>query len=163
MGDMDSVPDSLLNSLPCDRLHHVAEQDSTDFEKCLQRIEAPGILGLGFLGARVDHTLAALACLVRRRTRCLLVGPHDVAFVAPDELTLDLPVGTRLSLFPFGATTGRSTGLRWPIDGLELAPWGRIGTSNEVTGPVTLTAPGLCVLLPREMRDLVLSRLFPAP
>ena len=47
--------------------------------------------------------------------------------------------------------TGRSAGLRWPIEGLHLAPDGRIGTSNEALGPVHLEfdAPGMLVILPR--------------
>jgi thiamine pyrophosphokinase len=45
---------------------------------------------------------------------------------------------------------GRSQGLRWPIEGLELASAGRIATSNEATGPVDLAIEGpVLVILPR--------------
>ena len=49
-----------------------------------------------------------------------------------------------------GPVKGTSTGLRWPIDGLDFAPDGMIGTSNEVTGPLHLTcdAPRMLVILP---------------
>ena len=155
IGDMDSLSDRDARRIPQERLVRVAEQESTDFEKCLDRIRAPAVIGLGFLGGRVDHTLAALSCVARRGAPCLLVGPHDVAFAAPPQISLDLPEGCRLSLFPMAPVTGRSTGLAWPIDGLDLGPMARIGTSNRATGRVTLAfdGPGMVVLLPTAQRD----------
>jgi thiamine pyrophosphokinase len=49
--------------------------------------------------------------------------------------------------------TGQSSGLRWPLDGISFAPWARIATSNEVTGPVALAfdGPGMLVITPREV------------
>ena len=72
---------------------------------------------------------------------------------------VDLPPGQRLSLFPMAPMRGRSKGLRWPIDGLTLDPMGRLGTSNEVIGPVELEfeAPGTIVLIPREHLDRSLA------
>ena len=55
-------------------------------------------------------------------------------------------------------TLGRSEGLEWPINGLELDPMARIGTSNRATGPLRLEAdgPGLLVILPRaRLADVV--------
>ncbi|WP_299935362.1 thiamine diphosphokinase [uncultured Pelagimonas sp.] len=153
IGDMDSLDPALQAQLAPGVLMHIAEQDSTDFDKCLRHIEAPLIEAHGFLGARVDHQLAALTVLVRRSDQCcVLVGAHDVVLVAPPRLVLDLPIGMRFSLFPMAEVTGRSEGLRWPIDGIEFSPDGRIGTSNEVTGPVTLEmdGPGMLIILPPE-------------
>lgn len=165
IGDLDSISREARRRIPASRLHHVAEQDSTDFEKCLQRIHAPLVLGLGFLGGRTDHTLAVLSCLARDRRGCLLLGPDSLAFAAPRELRLDLQRGSRLSLFPLAPVTGRSEGLRWPIAGIDFAPAGRIGTSNRVTGPVRLDfdGPGMIVLLPPEAREPALAALLPAP
>jgi glutamate-ammonia-ligase adenylyltransferase len=63
---------------------------------------------------------------------------------------LALPRGTRLSLFPMGPVQGDSEGLRWPLAGLDFAPDGMIGTSNEVSGAVRLRmhAPKMLVILP---------------
>ncbi|WP_417606309.1 thiamine diphosphokinase [Primorskyibacter flagellatus] len=152
IGDFDSLSDAAKATIPPERLHHVSEQDSTDFEKCLRSIEAPAVLCAGFLGARLDHQVAVLSVLARYDGRCLLVGAVDIVFAAPRHIALDLPLGSRFSLFPMGAVTGRSSGLRWPIDGLDFAPDGRIGTSNEVTGPVDLETDGagMLVILPRS-------------
>lgn len=166
IGDYDSVSPSALAMVPPDRQMRVPEQETTDFEKCLSRIAAPLILGLGFLGPRADHTLAAFSALVRYPGRsCILIGPDDVILACPADLSLDLPPGMRLSLFPLVPVTGESTGLRWPIDGLDLAPDGRIGTSNETTGPVTLrpSGPGLLVLLPLAGLDAAIRALRSKP
>lgn len=161
IGDMDSISPSARRQF-ADRLFSVPQQDNTDFDKCLAAIRAPFVLGLGFAGARIDHGLAVLSGLLRAPDqRCLVVGPQDVTFLCPPELTLELPPGTRLSLFPMGQVTGTSMGLRWPIQGLNFAPDGQIGTSNEVTGPLQLTfdAPKMLVILPVRYLAAVLRGL----
>ena len=156
-GDFDSLSDAAHKAIPADRLHHIAEQDSTDFEKCLIRIDAPLVLAVGFSGARQDHFLAALNVLSRRiGPPCILIAGDDVIALCPPRIALDLAPGTRVSLFPMGQATGRSTGLRWPIDGLEFAPMGRVGTSNEATGPVVIETDGaMLLILPRKSLDLL--------
>lgn len=151
IGDMDSLSVAGHAAL-ADVIHPIAEQDSTDFDKALRHIRAPFVLGLGLLGGRVDHELAALAVLSRRYlTPCLLIGRDDVIFAAPQHITLQMRPGDRFSLFPFAPTTGRSTGLQWSIDGIDFAPMGRGGTSNRANGVVTLDfdAPGMLVIVPR--------------
>lgn len=166
IGDMDSLPPARIASLAPGVLHRVAEQESTDFEKCLTRIAAPLVLGTGFLGARVDHMLAALSVLVRyAHRRCLLASEEDVLFLCPPELRLDRPVGERLSLYPLAPVSGRSEGLEWPIDGLDFAPDGRVGTSNRVSGPLRLSfdAPGMVAILPVEALEEVTQALLDCP
>jgi thiamine pyrophosphokinase len=152
IGDLDSVTAASRAAIPPERFLRVAEQETTDFEKCLVRIEAPHILALGFAGPRADHTLAAWNALVRHPARrCVVLTEKDVAFAAPRRLTLDLRPGTRVSLFPMARIAGEASGLRWPIGGLDFRPDGRIGTSNLAEGPVEMgfTAPGMLVILPR--------------
>lgn len=166
IGDFDSLDRDTRAALPEQSLHHLAEQDSTDFEKCLTRIAAPLIVGAGFSGARLDHQLAVCNALVRHpQQRCLLIGEEDCVFLSPPTLALDLAPGTRVSLFPMGAVEGRSDGLNWPIGGLTLTPDGQIGTSNHATGPVHLgvTAPKLLVILPAECAGMVAEMLMSAP
>lgn len=166
IGDLDSLSQANRMQLPPKVLHPIAEQDSTDFDKCLRNISAPLILGHGFLGARLDHQLAAMTVLGRRADkRCVLVGESDVVLLAPPALSLDLPVGSRFSLYPLGPVTGRSTGLRWPIDGLAFSPDGIVGTSNEVTGPVRITFddPRMLLILPLEALRALLAALAAEP
>ncbi|MDD9745672.1 MULTISPECIES: thiamine diphosphokinase [Marinovum] len=166
IGDFDSLPAETRAALSPDTLHHIAEQDSTDFDKCLRNIEAPLILGLGFLGARVDHQLSVFNRLAARADRpCILIGREDVVFHAPPRLALDLAAGTRVSLFPLRPVTGQSTGLRWPIHGIDFTPGGRVGTSNEALATeVTLEmdGPGMLVILPRDCLDAAVRAVLAA-
>ncbi|MFN4153056.1 MAG: thiamine diphosphokinase [Paracoccaceae bacterium] len=162
IGDMDSISDAARVAVGADRLHEIAEQDTTDFDKSLRSIDAPFVIALGFIGARVDHGLAVLTTLVRQQRPCVLLGPQDVVFHAPRRLWLDLRRGDRFSLFPLATLTGTSTGLDWPIDGLEFAPDKRVGTSNRVSSvPVSLdlSGPGMLCILPRGRLDQVLEAL----
>lgn len=163
IGDLDSISDQARADLRPGTVHHIAEQDSTDFDKALRSVNAPLVLAVGFLGARLDHSLAALNVLARfPARRCILIGAQDVVFLCPQELTLSLPVGTRFSLFPMAPVEGRSTGLRWPLDGLAFAPGAMIGTSNEVgADPLTLSlsAPHMIAMVPRAHLEPVIKAL----
>ena len=132
----------------------------------MRAIQAPVTLGVGFTGARLDHQLACYNGLVRHPDRrCILLSDTDIAFLAPPVLELPLTTGTRVSLFPLGLVEGVSEGLRWPIGGLVFTPDGRIGTSNQATGPVRLevTAPKMLVILPRIWLEVVVRALAAQP
>lgn len=163
IGDMDSLSKAARARIPVDRQHLVAEQLTTDFDKALRSIRAPLVLALGFAGARLDHGLAAMATLIARaETRCILIGPKDLAFAAPARLDLDLAPGEPLSLFPMAEVTGVSAGLEWPIAGLRFAPDGMLGTSNRVTARRVLLEfdrPGMLVILPRRRMDAAIRAL----
>ncbi|MGB7319667.1 MAG: thiamine diphosphokinase [Planktotalea sp.] len=163
IGDMDSLSGELKASLPDKAIHTIDEQDSTDFEKCLMRIGAPVVLGLGFLGGRLDHQLAALHTLLRfAEQRCVLLGHDELIFLCPPNLDLPLEKGTPVSLFPMSAVVARAQGLKWSFDALDLAPGQRIGTSNEATGPLHLEtdAPGLLCILPASCLEDVMGALL---
>ena len=159
IGDLDSISASARARL---RVLHIPDQDSTDFDKAMAQIKAPFILALGFMGGRADHGLAVFSGLVRApHQTCILIGPKDLVFLAPLDIRLDLRRGTRMSLFPMGAVRGTSQGLSWPIDGIDFAPDGIIGTSNRVSGPVRLqfNTRKMLVILPVAQLDPVLQAL----
>ncbi|SOC09517.1 thiamine diphosphokinase [Rhodobacter maris] len=162
IGDLDSLSAEAQARLS-DRLHRIEEQDSTDFGKCLDRVAARFYLCLGFTGLRLDHTLAALSEIAARPAQAVvLIAEDEVIFRAPPRFRLDLPATTRLSLYPMGPASGRAEGLLWPLEGLEFTPAGRVGTSNEVTGPVTLEITGpMLVLVPKAHLGAVLAALVP--
>lgn len=166
IGDFDSVSAQTLALTPPTARFHIAEQDSTDFDKALRHIAAPAVIGVGFLGARLDHQLAALHVLVARPDRaCVLLGQSEVVFLCPPALQIETRPGDVVSLFPMGAVGGTSSGLRWAIDGLDFDPMERTGTSNEATGPMHLRmdAPAMIVMLPRAYLAPVTRALASAP
>ncbi|GFE48765.1 thiamine pyrophosphokinase [Roseobacter cerasinus] len=166
IGDMDSISQAALARIPPECQHRITEQDSTDFDKALRHISAPLVLAVGFCGRRIDHQLAALHTLVMRSDACcLMVGDEDVIFLCPPLFEMPMEPGTRVSLFPMGAVTGRSDGLEWPIDGLAFAPDGQSGTSNRATGRLRLEvdAPALLCILPRASMAAAAETLLALP
>ena len=166
IGDMDSI--GALDQLdPAIKLIHQIGQDDTDFEKCLNLINAPLIIGFGFLGARHDHVLAALhtlASLVHSRP-IILVGQDDVMMRVRGDCQFCLPIDTRLSLWPLGRQNFiQSQGLAWPVDGLTMEIGKQGGTSNRVIATkVKLKAgpgDGYLVILPADcLRPLLQAAL----
>ena len=145
LSDGDPVPDLIIGDLDslADRASwqdktnviEVSEQDTTDFEKCLIATSAPLYLGFGFLGKRFDHSLAALHVLAKYagNKRIVLIGADDIVFVPANPFEATLEIGSRFSVYPVCPVTFEaSSGLKYPLDGLTLAPGAAIGTSNEV-------------------------------
>lgn len=166
IGDLDSASPEALAQVAPGRLHRVAEQETTDFDKALRSIDAPFVVAVGVSGPRLDHMLAVFNTLARHaHRRCIVLGERDLCFVAPPEMSVSLPAGCRVSLFPMGPVSGTSSGLQWPIDGLSFAPGGMVGTSNHaVGGPVSLrfdAGARMLVILPPETLDAALAALAP--
>ncbi len=137
IGDMDSVADlDFWRATPGAAVLHETEQETTDFQKCLRLTRAPLYLCAGFLGGRLDHSLAALhALLLNPDRRILLAGEEDLAFLAPLRWRAALAPGARVSIHPLAPCTGlTSRGLVWPLRNLALSPEGRIGSSNRAAG-----------------------------
>ena len=152
IGDLDSLSDGARAAF-VDRLHLIAEQDTTDFEKAISRIAAPVVIAHGFLGGRLDHQMAVLNTMVRHRAPpVILVGPQDVVFVAPAKTVLALPTGTRIGLLPMGDARVDTAGLQWDIKDQAMHTAGAISASNATALPkATIHAIGaLLITLPRE-------------
>ena len=133
IGDFDSVsdPESWLGRT---RLIRISEQETTDFEKVLYSVRAPVTIGLGMTGKRFDHTLAALDAVARYATDriIILVDEADVAMALTGSFSFEVDGGDRVSVHPLKPIKfRRSIGLKYPLDGLRLAPGERTGTSNE--------------------------------
>ena len=162
IGDFDSIPKSVLLQVPESKRHHVAEQMSTDFEKVLMRVDAPVLVGIGFLGGRLDHELAAFHALLAFADKpCILMNAAQIVFLAPPKIALPAHAGEVVSLFPLCKVEGRSSGLTWPIDGLAFAPGHQIGTSNSATGPIEIEIdrPGMLMILPARFVTSVIAAL----
>jgi thiamine pyrophosphokinase len=157
IGDMDSIAEPERWREGPTRFLHLAEQETTDFEKCLYATEAPFYVGVGFTGARVDHLLAVLhAMLARPGKTVVLLGEAEAMALVPPGGVLGVSVepGARVSLFPLSPVTGtHSRGLRWPIEGLPMAAGRRVGTSNVATEErieLAFDAAGALLMLERR-------------
>lgn len=132
IGDLDSLEDRDFFEGSTEIIH-IKDQDSTDLEKCLRIISAPVFLALGFIGSRFDHSLEILHVFEEFKNKQLVFfSEDDVIFDLPKEFEIELPVATRISVYPLSPTRFISSeGLKYPLDGLELEQGKIIGTSNE--------------------------------
>ena len=155
IGDLDSLNNRTYWDSHGTNFIKISEQETTDFEKCLYTIDAPLYFCIGFIGRRVDHFLATCSTLVKyHHKNVILVGSHDIIFHIPEKIEMDLPRGTRLSLFPMNQVIGLgSSGLKWPIAHLEFHPSKRVGTSNQTIinrVKIELSGNGMLIILPRS-------------
>ena len=134
IGDMDSI--SSTDAYPSSQVLVTPDQDKTDFDKALAGLDAPLVLGLGFLGKRLDHTLAAINTLAKHDPRpIVLLDRHDAVIFCRSGVDLHLVIGDRFSIWPLSRQAFvSSSGLEWPLDGLVMHAGGQIGTSNRVAG-----------------------------
>lgn len=165
VGDLDSLEDRAGWEARGVPVIEAMDQNFTDLEKSLALIDAPMILAAGFLGARFDHSLAALHALLRAPERpVVLVGEEDVLFLAPLEWRARLAPGARVSIFPAAPVTGlRSEGLEWALSSLALESGVRIGTSNRAAAEEVFLAfdrPGAAIMLERRYLEAVVESLL---
>jgi thiamine pyrophosphokinase len=168
IGDFDSLKNA-DGWLGRTRLLRIPEQETTDFEKALYSTEAPVTVALGMTGKRFDHTLAALDAVARygRDRIVVLVDEADVAAALTGSFTFEVGRGERVSVHPLAPIRfRRSRGLKYPLDGVKLAPGEKTGTSNEATdGSFTVQpepgalAPWLLILDRSNIFRLVASLL----
>jgi thiamine pyrophosphokinase len=93
-------------------------------------------VALGMTGNRFDHTLAALDAVARYAPErpIILVDESDIAIALAGSFQFAVEPGERVSVHPLLPVRFKnSTGLKYPLDGLKLAPGVRTGTSNEAS------------------------------
>ena len=155
IGDLDSLRDKNFWTNSGSKLIKIKEQDTTDFEKCLYSVDAASYFCVGFIGHRTDHFLSVCSSIVKYHfKKVILLGRHDIIFHMPKIFEIDLPLNTRVSLYPLQKITGvNDIGLRWPISGMKFDPLKLVGTSNmTIMGKVkvSLSNNGMLMILPRS-------------
>lgn len=147
IGDLDSIAKDVKEAISPDKIMFVDDQDNTDLEKCLERIEAKVIVGLGFFGDRLDHNIANQSILIRYASKAvILLDRVDMLFVCPPKFFMDVPKRTNVSFYPLGRLQASSQGLQWSLNGLNLCPIKQISTSNKARGAFEVN-PGTSQLL----------------
>ena len=135
IGDMDSINKEILKNPKIENIL-ISDQNSTDLEKCFSQVKADIFIGFGFLDLRLDHTLASLTAINKEHSAkiIILVGEIDTVVWINGKWSCELPIGTRLSVWPLGEQFFYSSyGLKYSLEGLTLHPLNLIGTSNETT------------------------------
>ena len=124
LGDFDSIAPSYLAKISDQKRIPLDDQNFCDFEKALAVIEAERVLGLGFLGGRMDHSIEALRILaLNPQLNIELIGEHERAFVWPPATHLNVKTGARMSFLAFASCHVQiSFGLEYELDHLILGP-----------------------------------------
>ena len=158
VGDMDSQLD-----LPASQAAaHITDQETTDFQKCLAVCDADIFLGVGFLGGRLDHQLAAFSALLNEPRPVILIDEAQLVFVVPQKFYVDLEAETPVGFYPMVPIVASLHGVRWPLSNAAMSPMGQIATSNAALGgalDITVDGPGLLAILPRCHLETVLEAL----
>ena len=154
IGDADSLPGEDRDPDPSIVHHVIAEQETTDFDKCIRSISAPVIIGHGVLHPRLDHGMASISTVLRNPGRgIVLVGESDICTLVRPRMQIDVTRGARVSLVPMRKCIVHSSGLKWQLNGMELSMFGKMGTSNEAIDRsvgLEVDCPGLLLFLPPD-------------
>ena len=166
VGDMDSITPDTLAVLDCPVLLDT-DQNSTDFEKILAHVDENTVICMGFLGQRLDHSLAAMNALSKfPDKRAVLVGEDDICFLSPPDLQIKAQAGDRVSLFPMRESQAKSRGLHWPLDPHVFHPHKQTATSNRATGDAVHlyeVSGAMLVILPLSYLESVVEGFVSTP
>ena len=141
LGDFDSCGDlsEIEKVFPRSALHHLSDQNHTDFEKALdwiKQMEQPKkLVILGGLGKRMDHTFSNLIIAGRLDSKIEVIfdDVHEyVSRITPETpLCLKGRSGANLSILPLGVCEGvQSSGLEWELKNLSFS-WDRMMSQSN--------------------------------
>lgn len=138
IGDFDSLdPFHQTLPFPFEKIH-TPDQNKTDLEKgldflLLQNTTAAHILWA--TGGRLDHLMSNLNVMAKFQNflDLQLLDDHSRVYPIKSPFKKFFPKNTNISLVPITEVTGLvSKNLVWELNGLDLAPAGRYGTSNRM-------------------------------
>ena len=149
-GDFDSMDRGVAEiEFPNAEFVETPDQYLADLEKALLLARERGATEIAMIGAgggRVDHSLSAIALLVRYCGEIALTLLDDGSAMravsgtadAPGALHLETRPGETVSLIAFAPENRVSiSGVRWPLEDVRL-PVGTRGVSNVATGESVL-------------------------
>lgn len=152
VGDLDSAGVKMLKSFT-GKIVHVSEQDDNDLTKAMhytvdtyQHIESIAIFGA--TGKHEAHTIGNLSLLMEyeriwkfweKNIDVQIVSDYCTAFAVGQSCALQVGEGRKVSLFCTDPTLRiHSTGLQWPLDGVEFGPWWRATLNRATDDEITL-------------------------
>jgi thiamine pyrophosphokinase len=137
VGDLDSISEELAFWRTTETIiYEVKDQNSTDFEKCLEymtRFNRQHILICGFGGGNLDHTLNNWSIVYRyfERYNLCIYDENSCALSISQGIEFDSTEGDLISLIPQPRATISTTGLQWNLTGEVLELGRREGARNR--------------------------------
>ncbi len=134
-GDLDSIPEDLKKKY-ADRLYYDGDLETNDLTKAVRYCLVKGITDIVILGAtgiREDHTLGNISLLAdyAESLSVKMVTDYGIFIPVQSGKPVSSWPGQQISLFAIDKNTKiSSSGLKYPLDKLELKNWW-MGTLNE--------------------------------
>lgn len=135
VGDFDSLSPAILTKYK-EIVRHNPDQETNDQTKAVEYLTKKGIRKIVILGAtgkREDHTLGNISLLTTYLEKGLdvrIFTDYGVFIPIEGRCVVKCETGTQVSIFNFGATGMRASGLRYPLR--DFDNWWQ-GTLNEAT------------------------------
>jgi thiamine pyrophosphokinase len=140
IGDLDSVNLSIISCK--EEIIKIADQDTTDFEKCLFEMQKRDLfpsLILGISGGELDHTIYNLNCFMQYAKKHSLffldIDEHNkykLGFSAFANIDIADSKGKTISLLPFTQAIVSTKGLRWELNSCKLSVANNSSVRNVV-------------------------------
>ncbi len=160
IGDLDSCNPEQAATLTEENIIRVPDQNQTDLQKALayaQGLDPAGVMIIGALGGRADHSLANLI-IVNNHEEEWPLSIYDnrgcFTLLGEGRHTLEDPPGTTISLFTLSGAAGvRTRGLEYPVR-TEFLDASFIGVSNVIRErPASIHIGSGKILLYRQWSD----------
>jgi len=135
VGDMDSVSGEVVEQYASIMIHS-EDQESNDLTKAVNYCNEKGYSSLTILGAtgmREDHTLGNISLMLEYhpRIKVQIVSDYGVFSLVHSGEQVPSYIGEKISLFSIdNKMRVSSTGLKYPLNDLQLSNWYR-ATLNE--------------------------------
>lgn len=130
-------------------------KDDSDTEAAVRTVLAGEVWLVGGAGGRMDHWWANLRLFAAENRMTRWLTAHETASRLGPGRSVSVSAGP-VSVFPLGPGPWRagSSGLRWPLDGVDFRVWHSL--SNEAGPEARLTASegSFLVLQPHRPEDL---------
>jgi thiamine pyrophosphokinase len=163
VGDLDSISPETLRFFeqqknPACEIIQVPDQGHNDFEKVLTYLSerwSGAVRILGITGGRTDHTLSNFSVMLRYSDTFSNLEAFDGKFIhcfltsKRNRRSIECPIGTTISLMPFGEAIGVTTkNLQYPLLHETLRLGEREGLSNISTAsPVSISIESGALLI----------------
>jgi len=137
IGDMDSVSAEVREQYASIMIHS-DDQESNDLTKAVHHCIEKGhslVSILGATGLREDHTLGNISLMMEYypRIEVQIISDFGIFFLVQSGEQVQSTVGEKISLFSIdNRVCVTSTGLRYPLNDLQLSNWYR-ASLNEST------------------------------
>jgi thiamine pyrophosphokinase len=131
IGDFDST-----TCLDDERFYVDHNQDTTDFEKCLDYLiknESEKVFVFGASEGEMDHFIGNISTALRydKKISIEFIDKYSCYFFIPTNFTIDRVKGKMFSVMPFGVAENiHYNGLEYPLDGQNMALGAMLGTRN---------------------------------